>query len=210
MICVSISDPLQLAPVLEAGAELLELRLDLMGSLPGNFYKQIPESVSYVATCRPESHSIQERIRMLSEAIEAGASYVDLELDAPELYTEALIRLAVDNSCEVIFSHHDFSSTPEQEELEDILDKCFDRGAQVAKIATRVSSKEETLRLLALYALPGRKVVLGMGDEGRITRVAGPLLGGEFTFAAPGIGRETAPGQLDYNGLHNIYKQLGI
>ncbi len=83
MICVSISDPLQLAPVLEAGGELLELRLDLMGSLPGNFYEQVPGNVSFVATCRPESHSIQERIRMLSEAIEAGAKYGGLELGSP-------------------------------------------------------------------------------------------------------------------------------
>ncbi len=209
MICVSISDPLQLPPVLEAGAELLELRLDLMGSLPRNFYEQVPGNVGFVATCRPESHSIQERIRMLSEAIESGASYVDLELDSPDLYTEGLIKLAGDHACEVIFSHHDFNSTPEQEELEEILDTCYERGAHVAKIATKVNSTAEAIRLLALYGLPGRKVVLGMGDEGRITRVAGPLLGGEFTFAAPGNGRKTAPGQLDFNGLKSIYKQLG-
>ena len=209
MICVSISDPLQLAPVLEAGGELLELRLDLMGSLPGNFYEQVPGNVSFVATCRPESHSIQERIRMLSEAIEAGASYVDLELDAPDIFTEVLTKLAGEHGCEVIFSHHDFNSTPEKEELENILDACYERGAHVAKIASKVNSTAEVVRLLALYGLPGRKVILGMGDVGRITRVAGPLLGAEFTFAAPGRGRETAPGQLDFNGLKSIYKQLG-
>ncbi len=47
-----------------------------------------------------------------------------------------------------------------------------------------------------------------MGDAGRITRVAAPLLGSEFTFASPGEGRETAPGQMSASQLNAIYKIL--
>ena len=146
---------------------------------------------------------------MLSEAIEAGASYVDLELDSPDTFLQPMLELAGKSSCDAILSHHDFDATPEKGELEDILDSCYDRGGDVAKIATRVDSREEALRLLSLYGLSGRKVILGMGDEGRITRVAAPLLGGEFTFAAPGRGGETAPGQLDFEQLQTIYSLLG-
>ena len=209
MICVSISDPLQLPGVVEAGAGLVELRLDLMGRLPAGFYENLPAGLKYVATCRPESHSWQERIRMLTEAIEAGAAYVDLEEDSPDTFLQPLKDLAAGSGCEVIISHHDFNGTPGDRELEDLLDSCFEKGADVAKIATKVENREEALRLLSLYRLPGRKVILGMGDEGRITRVAAPLLGGEFTFAAPGRGGQTAPGQLDFEKLQTIYRLLG-
>ena len=146
---------------------------------------------------------------MLSEAIEAGAAYVDLEQDSPETFLQPMIELAARFSCAVILSHHDFDGTPEAGELEEILDSCYERGGDVAKIATRVDNRQEAIRLLSLYRLPGRKVILGMGDEGRITRVAAPLLGGEFTFAAPGRGGETAPGQLDFDQLQTIYSLLG-
>ena len=47
-----------------------------------------------------------------------------------------------------------------------------------------------------------------MGKLGRISRVMGPYLGAEFTFAAPGEGEETAPGQLSYDQLEAIYKVI--
>jgi len=78
----------------------------------------------------------------------------------------------------------------------------------VAKIATQVGNRQDLLNLLSLYGLPGRKVVLGMGARGRIARVMGPYLGAEFTFASPGSGNETAPGQLSAAQLNAIYKVI--
>jgi 3-dehydroquinate dehydratase type I len=78
----------------------------------------------------------------------------------------------------------------------------------VAKIATQVNNMQEIMDLLSLYELPGRKVVLGMGSQGRITRVIGPYLGGEFTFASPEPGNETAPGQLCMAELKAIFKAI--
>ena len=51
-------------------------------------------------------------------------------------------------------------------------------------------------------------VVIGMGREGLITRVAAPFLGAEFTFASPGKGKETAPGQLSRAELANLIDQI--
>lgn len=187
---------------------MIELRLDLIRSDPAELFTGMPSKVKVVATCRPGDYGMDERISLLSSAIELGAAYVDLELESPDRFTGQLMEAAARNKCEVIFSHHDFEVTPDLEELISKLEQCFKRGGDVAKIATQVHNRQDILNLLSLYGLPGRKVVLGMGAPGRITRVAGPCLGAEFTFASPGAGKETAPGQLDVKQLNAIFNVI--
>ncbi|MEN8156565.1 MAG: type I 3-dehydroquinate dehydratase [Bacteroidota bacterium] len=208
MICVSIGDPSQIAPTVAMGTRLLELRLDLLRSRPEELFPVIPEGIETVVTCRPGSYNDQERIVLLSDAIALGATYVDLELESPDEFTGPLLEAADRHGCKVIISHHDFEETPGRKILGNKLEQCFERGGAIAKIATQVHSKEDVINLLSLYSLPGRKVVLGMGADGRITRVVGPYLGAEFTFASPGEGNETAPGQLDAEQLIAIYKVI--
>lgn len=208
MICVSISHLTQLDRVLAQGAALVELRLDLIAEDPEVLYERIGKDVKTVVTCRPETVSDTERARLLAACIHHGATYVDLELEADSGFTYPLIELAGEKACEVIISHHDFERTPSEETLQDLLGQCFQRGANVAKIATMVHDRDDLVRLFSLYRSRGRKVVLGMGDAGRISRVAGPYLGAEFTFAAPGEGSETAPGQLSFQELQDINKLI--
>jgi 3-dehydroquinate dehydratase len=51
-------------------------------------------------------------------------------------------------------------------------------------------------------------VIIGMGKLGVVTRIAAPLLGAEFTFAAPETGKETAPGQISKDKLLSIIRQI--
>ena len=85
---------------------------------------------------------------------------------------------------------------------------CFERGADIAKIATRINGTDDVLNLIALFGLPGQKVILGMGSMGRILRIMGPYLGGVFTFASLEEGKETAPGQLSIKEMNDIYKVI--
>ncbi|MFH0755838.1 MAG: type I 3-dehydroquinate dehydratase [Bacteroidota bacterium] len=208
MICVSISEPGQIRPLVQAGAELIELRLDLLRISPAVIYDQLPGDIKTVVTCRPGGYTEKERIRLIRESVELGASYVDLELESSGDFADQVISLTADHGCEVIFSYHNFEVTPGKDELKQLLERCFLRGGDVAKIATTVNKRTDIFNLVSLYELPGRKVVLGMGDAGRITRVVGPYLGAEFTFASPGSGYETAPGQLNAAQLQAIFKVL--
>jgi len=45
-----------------------------------------------------------------------------------------------------------------------------------------------------------------MGQKGKITRVAAPLLGAPFAYASFKPGSETAEGQLDRKSLKTILK----
>ena len=92
--------------------------------------------------------------------------------------------------------------------MESLMIACYEKGGTIAKIATQVNGPEDIRNLLSLYHLPGRKVILGMGPQGRITRVMGPYLGAEFTFASTGQGGETAPGQLTVKQLSELYKVI--
>ena len=208
MICVSISCLDQLQPALDAGAEMLEFRLDMLGTKPEVLFDRLPAGIRTVATYRPGSVSEEERGRELLSAIRLGASLVDLELESSSSLVNLVMEEAAGKGCEVIISHHDFTGTPDHRSLGDILDQCYRRGGVIAKIATMVMGRQDLMNLLSLYGLPGRKVVLGMGELGRITRVIGPYLGAEFTFASAGEGRETAPGQLSFEQLKEIYQVI--
>lgn len=208
MICVSISNWQQLEPVLDSGADLLELRLDLIREDPKRIFSCLKDGMRTLMTCRPGVFSESERLQMLKTSMDLGATYVDVELESTDSYLQALIEHARSCQTKVILSYHNFELTPEREELETLMKRCYERGGDLAKIAVQVNGPEDVKRLLNLYNHPGKKVVLGMGKLGRITRVAGPYLGAEFTFAAPGEGAETAPGQLSYNQLKGIYKAI--
>jgi 3-dehydroquinate dehydratase-1 len=78
-------------------------------------------------------------------------------------------------------------------------------GADIVKIATTVQNKADAARILSLYEHYQSLVALGMGDEGKITRIASPLLGAPFTFAAPNTSK-TASGQMTDVEMSTIYK----
>ena len=168
MICTSISELAQLGPVLKNGAELIELRLDLIQRQPSELFSKIPTGIKSIVTCREGVYSEKERMGLLRDAIELGASYVDIELESGEAFARDMIAYAENNACELIFSHHDFQGTPGLDELYGKMDLCYKRGGAVAKIATMVQSSEDAVRLITLHNRPGRKVILGMGPLGRI------------------------------------------
>ncbi len=208
MICVSIAHMFQVSQAVESGAELIELRLDLINEDPARIYQGIPEQVKTIATYRPGKPDSSQRITWLKSCMELGATYIDIEVESTDSYLNTLTGYARKRGTEVVISYHNFEHTPERMQLESMLLQCYERGGDVAKIAVQVTNIEDVRNLLSLYDLPGRKVVLGMGEQGRISRVVGPYLGAEFTFAIQEKGEETAPGQLTMKQLIDIYKVI--
>jgi 3-dehydroquinate dehydratase-1 len=208
MICLSISSLGELRHLAGAEVDLVELRLDLIGTDPVEIFPVIPDGWKSIATCRPGSLDETVRLSWLKSAMKLGASMVDVEIEAGESYFEELRSHAGKNDVEMIVSYHRFDTTPGRDVLGEMFQRCFERGGDIAKIATQVNTRDDLLNLLSLYQLPGRKVILGMGPLGRITRVIAPYLGAEFTFASAGSGLETAPGQLDFKQLTEIYQVI--
>jgi 3-dehydroquinate dehydratase type I len=211
MICVSLAEPdfdrclsmVQRYPFTEIRLDAAAFKLEEVKQLFSTGNKTI-------ATYRPGTSDDASRQKALAEAVRAGATYLDIEYEAEDNYRKELIREAAARGCSLIISWHDFENTPGQEELEKILDRCYVLGADIAKLACVVNDRQDLVRLLSLYNLPGKKVVLGMGEKGSFSRVAAALLGAEFTFASPDNGRETAPGQLSLTELQHYLNRFLI
>ncbi|MCK4747714.1 MAG: type I 3-dehydroquinate dehydratase, partial [Bacteroidales bacterium] len=134
--------------------------------------------------------------------------YIDIELEADSSYREELVKAAIAYGTDVIISYHNFDSTPEASRLRKIVDSCKKAGADVVKIACQVYNDGDLHTLMGLYGEAQRMVVIGMGKKGLITRISAPFMGAEFTFASPGTGRETAPGQIDREQLASIIARI--
>jgi len=215
MICISIGKPHPaVCKDMLQDAEIAEIRLDgadLSDAAIGQIFS-LP--LDLIATCRPggsgSGANDDERKRKLITAIEAGAAYVDIEIEAANTFKEEIIRVAWKKECRVIISYHNYEKTPPPDELDCIIERCFAAGADIAKLACMASSEADAARILALYQREDRHdlIALAMGEKGMITRVAAPFLGAPFTFAAPDGETKTAPGQLDKTSLETIYGYL--
>ncbi len=205
MICVAISDKSK-ANCLDIlkSVEMAEIRLDLTGSSTSDIEEIFASGIPLIATCRFENTSLETQKTKLIKAIQSGADFVDIEIEAPKEQKTAIIEEARKHNCKVIISYHNFEKTPGLKELYQIADECYNDGADLAKIATMVNQPEDNARLMSLYSI-GRPVVsLGMGELGKVTRLVSTLLGAEFSFASQDDGAATAPGQISYSTMKEV------
>jgi len=210
MICVSIveASPAACLRALK-GLDFAEIRIDKIRGVEGDDIRRIfSQPVRLIATCRPGGICDRKKFGLLAAAVRAGAAYVDIEHDWTPSLKAALMAAAQAASCRILISFHDFEKTPPAPALERIIRNGFKAGADVVKIACRVRASSDNARLLGL--LDGRRplVVVGLGPEGRITRIAAPLIGGLFTYAALRPGKEAADGQIDRAILQRILHRL--
>jgi len=209
MICASISDTnLQSCLSSLKSVDMAEIRLDLTHYGNEEIRQLFSNGKKMIATCRPGQYDLSEREEILKTAIEAGATYVDIEFEAEPDYRERLIDFAHCCQCDVIISYHNHDLTPELNVLEKIMQQCFEMGADVAKIATTALLNRDNSKIMSLYRAPGRLVAFCMGDLGKISRVVAPFLGAEFTYAYPDSGKPTASGQISYSRLNRFILEI--
>jgi 3-dehydroquinate dehydratase I len=209
MICVALSETdFDKCLDLSKKFDLAEIRLDMTKFDKSQVQKIFTSGARLIATCRPGDYTDSERVELLKVAIQHGATYVDIEFESELGYKQEIISAALAQQCDVIISYHNFSFTPSREQLKIIASQCFDMGANVAKIACMVLKPEDNASILSVYESGKRIVSLGMGEMGKISRIAAPFLGAEFTFASASDEFVTAPGQISYTKLRTIIELL--
>lgn len=182
-----------------AFADLVEVRLDsvdrpdAVGAIEG---RRRPVLV----TCRASWEgggfrgSEEERERLLSDAQNAGAEFVDVEARAE--FVSAITRRRRGRG--IVLSMHAFGDPPS-----DLLDRARamrSTGAEIVKIAIEAGRLTDVLPLMDLAAHPdfsdpdgmNGHVLLAMGQPGVPTRVLAARLGNRWTYAGEGV----APGQI--------------
>lgn len=211
MICTSLQNKSfdEIESILEGGmVEMAEIRLDRCPLSIEDIKELFSFSdVPLIATCRigemmgsisrREAEALAEE--RLIAAIEAGAKYADLEIEAPAPMGKRIRRACSEYGTILIRSSHDFSGTPPAATLWSIYDRCRAFGGDVAKIVVSATSWADCERVLDLYEYAGEGastlVAFAMGEAGRKSRLDCLGLGSPFTYACLSSSEATAPGQ---------------
>lgn len=229
MICTTIQNR-NLEQIYEAleQCEMAEIRLDRCPLGDKEIDELFTSDVPLVATCRisevaanepslqdpsmtPQSRDIkamQIAEKRLVRAIEAGARYVDVELEAPKQMSKRVRNTAHECGTVFIRSYHDFEGTDSFEALKAIVEKCVYQGADMVKIVTTAHSEADVERVSDLYGwcrtqdadgvgalADGCLVAFCMGEAGRQSRLDALRYGAPYTYAALTEEEAAAPGQ---------------
>jgi 3-dehydroquinate dehydratase / shikimate dehydrogenase len=168
-------------------ADMVELRLDGVGDLdvaPALVGRTLPA----IVTCRPTweggrfDGSEERRRAILSEALERGADYVDVEWRAG--FADLIAR----DPRRIVLSSHDFQRVPE--DLAARATAMRQAGAGTIKIAFPAARLSDAL-LLQPIAAAGDAVVIAMGNTGLPSRLLASRFGSRWTYAG-----DAAPGQI--------------
>lgn len=237
MICTTIQNKTA-EQILEAldMCEMAEIRLDRCELSAREMEAVFSSDVPLVATCRiaevaaadpsllelPEQSrevkAMQIAERRLIKAIEAGARYVDVEIEASKPMAKRVRSVAHENGTVFIRSYHDFEATDSLEALKAVVEKCLYHGADMVKVVTMAHAPEDVERVMALYAwcreeaaahggksrkderhagelAGGGLIAFCMGEAGKESRLRALKEGAPFTYAALSSEDAAAPGQ---------------
>lgn len=133
---------------------------------------------------------------------------VDVEAFAMEKEVIAIIETAHKHGVKVVGSNHDFTKTPEKDEIVRRLCYMQGLGVDIPKIAVMPQNKEDVLTLLTATQEMASKyaerpiVTMSMSRLGVVSRISGEAFGSAITFGA--LKEVSAPGQIPVGELKNI------
>jgi len=198
-----------------AGERFFEFRLDYLAqpergiAAMRRFLARHPDCV-ILATCRRRQNqgrftgSVEEQIRILMAAREAGARAVDVEIESAENCIDKLPALRTGGH--LLLSYHNYGGTPPR--LESVLTRMARIPADGYKIVTTARKPSDNARVLALARSHPKvpMILLAMGETGFPTRVLSTAAGGLYTYAAPNTAEGTASGQVSAKHLRGLYR----
>lgn len=214
-ICASITstDTVGVAIAARDYVSLYEVRIDLVGPAWRDVARELPRP--WIACNRIPSEGgtaygpEPERTAVLREAMELGASIVDVELLSEGL---ADVMSWAKGHALTLVSYHDVDGTPDARVLDDVVNRQCAAGADINKVVTTAHTPGDNTTMLQLIARHRdlSMVSFAMGPLGMTSRVLAPLAGARFTYASLAVGSESAPGQLTVGDLRAMYETLGV
>ena len=190
------------------GIDAIEIRIDQFKDLDEEYVikaikkiKEYPLGLIGTIRCKEEGGADihdEKRVRLF-ELIAEYCDVLDIELNSK--IAEKVIEIAHDEGKLALVSHHDFEKTPNEDYIQQIIDRGIKVGADIIKYAYKVNSFEDISRIMCVTSKNRDKklVAIGMGELGKITRVAGGFFGSIFTYTF--LGKSFAPGQIEAGKL---------
>lgn len=195
--------------------QYFEFWLDYLQPLESDFVHSLAERLQSRAIFlfRRQGVSISStplQVRQqLYRGIAGTGAYVDIDIAQQEdLNFLAQTKLELP----LIASYHNFITTPQYNELFEILQNMSRCRPAIYKLAAFCRSRRHALRLLNfildLSRQNIRKIVLGMGENGIPPRLFGTLWGNELIYAPLALEDASAPGQLTRDQLEAVFSNL--
>ncbi|MCX7779464.1 MAG: type I 3-dehydroquinate dehydratase [Negativicutes bacterium] len=213
----------ELREVLIKKPDIVEWRADFFAAIANtaevvavaNSIKEIAGEIPVIFTIRSLREGGQPIPLTAEQAIELNIAicqntkieYVDCELSNLPAHIERLQSAAAVTGTKIIGSYHNFSFTPEREELAQKFAAAEAYRLDVAKVAVMPQNLQDVLTMLSatLEAKAKHKIPLitmSMGKYGAISRMVGGVFGSSLTF---GVGSQaSAPGQVPIEDLKTV------
>ncbi|XP_010503257.1 PREDICTED: bifunctional 3-dehydroquinate dehydratase/shikimate dehydrogenase, chloroplastic-like [Camelina sativa] len=147
----------------------------------------------------------KERQDVLRLAMELGADYVDVELQVATEFIRSIDGKKPENF-KVIVSSHNYENTPSVEDLNDLVARIQQSGADIVKIATTAVDITDVARMFHITSNAQVPTIgLTMGKRGLMSRILCSKFGGYLTFGTLASGKVSAPGQPTIKDLLDLY-----
>jgi 3-dehydroquinate dehydratase type I len=189
------------------GAGFAELRLDLMQTSVEERLSLYSIPLPFIVTCRPQAFDEAQAYALLEEAVLHGAAYLDVEIERSNSYIKKLATLTQKHGCQLILSYHNYVCTPSYGELSAICRQALSQGADIVKLACMVNTSKDNAVLLGLYKDFSNLVSFGMGEQGRVSRIASLHCGAPFIYVAAENTEPTATGQYTAMEIDSLNTQ---
>lgn len=168
----------------------------------------------------------KERIELIIRCIEAKPSFVDIETYFEEKILKKLHSIAMKNGVGVIYSYHDFNSTPNEQDImklvSNFLKKCpglknsslnKSKPRSILKMVFFANSFQDNTTILNTCQTLSKKKInftcFNMGRKGLFSRIFSISMtkGALFSYAKLEETPETAPGQISIKRFYYLYKK---
>lgn len=200
-------------------ADILEFRLDNLHDhldAAESCMASVPDSTGILTTVRhfDEGGAVriaaEERVAIYRRFLERS-DLIDVELRSLELPVfGALVKEAKSLDVRVIVSYHDFENCPSRVDLFETVERAYDLGADIAKVAVVVEKFPEIQMLVELveaFRDEGEEIsAMGMGSLGKISRLMLGKAGSCLNYGF--LEKPNAPGQLSASCLKEMLTLL--
>lgn len=197
----------------QKGADIVELRVDLFENKDPDFVLECVKKAQSIGlktilTVRSEKEGgkyVANRLEIFQKA-SPHSDYTDIELSSQELLSKVR-DIVVSAGKKLIISYHNFELTPANYILKEVFREARRWGAHIVKISVKANSYEDTARLLCLgKEEEGQKVLIAMGEYGKLSRIGGFVFGSVISYAF--LDEAVAPGQFALEKLVELRRLL--
>ena len=199
---------------LTKGVDIIECRFDYLDSFENlDHYLDILSRYKdkCIYTIRPEneggqfSNDPKKRAEIITKFIQRRPLFVDVEYKLI-ISNDHVADLVENENTPILISWHDFSHTPEFDDLIEQVKKMRIYSPYI-KIVTTATAIDDSIKILGIYQTIDTHINLvafAMGEMGVLSRVLCTVVGdAPFTYAS--VGAALAPGQLSIDQMKSIY-----